>query len=242
MNHPGACLYCAVDTTDLEAARTLVRQLRGLIGGIKLGLEFFVAHGAAGVRTVMADSGLPLFLDLKFHDIPNTVVGAVRAALAVQPAFLTVHTSGGAAMMKTAAEVAHAEADRLGIVRPRLLGVTVLTSLTDRELWTVGQATPVADQVSRLAALARESGIDGIVCSPHEITTLRARFGPELVIMVPGIRPARSFHGDQQRVLTPAEARIAGADYLVIGRPITQDKNPAAAARRIVAELPAAED
>jgi orotidine-5'-phosphate decarboxylase len=238
MTARGASLFCAIDTTDLAAARDLARQLRGVIGGIKLGLEFFVAHGPEGVRAVVGEAGLPLFLDLKFHDIPNTAAGAVRAAMALRPAFLTVHTSGGAAMMRAAAEVARSEAARLGGPAPRLLGVTVLTSLTDRELQTVGQATPVAAQVMGLASLAKESGLDGVVCSPHEIAVLRARFGAGLVIMVPGIRPARSFIGDQQRVMTPAEARAAGADFLVVGRPITQDKNPAEAARRIVAELP----
>jgi orotidine-5'-phosphate decarboxylase len=211
--------------------------LAGAVGGLKLGLEFFVAHGPTGVQAVVGDSGLPLFLDLKFHDIPNTAAGAVRAAVALGPTFLTIHTSGGAAMMKAAAETAATEAERLGRVRPRLLGVTVLTSLTDRELDTVGQATPVADQVVRLAALAAESGLDGVVCSPHEIAAVRQHAPANFVIMVPGIRPAASLLGDQKRVMTPAQARTAGADYLVVGRPITQDKDPAAAARRIAAEL-----
>ena len=157
--------------------------------------------------------------------------------MALRPAFLTVHTSGGAAMMRAAAETAHSEAERLGVPRPRLLGVTVLTSLTDRELYTVGQETPVANQVERLAALALEAGLDGVVCSPHEIATVRTLAGSDFTIMVPGIRPATALLGDQKRVMTPREARTAGADYLVIGRPITQEKDPAAAARRIAAEL-----
>lgn len=235
--HAGSCLYCALDTSDLATALSFARKLRGAVGGLKLGLEFFVANGPEGVRAVIEAGGLPLFLDLKFHDIPNTAAGAVRSAVALKPAFLTVHTSGGAAMMKAAAETAHSEADRLGVPRPRLLGVTVLTSLTDRELCTVGQETPVADQVERLAALAEESGLDGVVCSPHEIAAVRAQSGKDFTIMVPGIRPATALLGDQKRVMTPAQARAAGADYLVIGRPITQEKDPAAAAKKIAAEL-----
>ncbi len=237
MSHAGSCLFCAVDTTDLAFAQRLARQLIGAVGGLKLGLEFFVAHGPTGVRKVVGDSGLPLFLDLKFHDIPNTAAGAVRAAVALAPAFLTIHISGGTAMMRAAAETATSESKRLGVARPRLLGVTVLTSLTDRELFTVGQETPVAAQVARLAALAEDAGLDGVVCSPHEIALVRDQTRPDFVIMVPGIRPAASLHGDQMRVMTPAQARAAGADYLVVGRPITQDKNPAAAAGRIAAEL-----
>jgi len=237
VSHAGSCLFCAVDTTDLAFAQRLARQLIGAVGGLKLGLEFFVAHGPTGVRKVVGDSGLPLFLDLKFHDIPNTAAGAVRAAVALAPAFLTIHISGGTAMMRATAETATSESKRLGVARPRLLGVTVLTSLTDRELFTVGQETPVAAQVARLAALAEDAGLDGVVCSPHEIALVRDQTRPDFVIMVPGIRPAASLHGDQMRVMTPAQARAAGADYLVVGRPITQDKNPAAAAGRIAAEL-----
>ncbi len=237
MPSAGSCVFCAVDTTDLPAARRLAKHLSGAVGGLKLGLEFFVAHGPDGIRAVMADGNLPLFLDLKFHDIPNTAAGAIRAAVALAPAFLTVHTSGGSAMMQAAAETATTEAQRLGVSRPRLLGVTVLTSLTDRELYTVGQETPVAIQVARLAALAEDAGLDGVVCSPHEIALVRQNARPGFVIMVPGIRPASALLGDQKRVMTPAQARQAGADYLVIGRPITQDKDPAAAARRIAAEL-----
>ncbi len=234
---PGSRLFCAIDTIDLTVARRLAFQLKGVVGGLKLGLEFFVAHGPQGVREVIGHTGQPLFLDLKFHDIPNTAAGAVRAAIPLAPTFMTVHTSGGAAMMKAAAETAVTEADRLGMVRPRLLGVTVLTSLTERELQTVGQADPVAEQVARLAALAEDSGLDGVVCSPHEVEIVRRQARPGFVIMVPGIRPANSLRGDQQRVMTPAKALAAGADYLVIGRPITQEKDPAAAARKIAEEI-----
>ncbi|WP_029007910.1 orotidine-5'-phosphate decarboxylase [Azospirillum halopraeferens] len=226
-------IFCAVDTTDLAAARGLAGRLAGLVGGLKLGLEFFVAHGPDGVRAVMGSDGPPLFLDLKLHDIPNTVAGAVRAVLPLAPAFLTIHASGGPAMMRAAVEAAAAA----GPGRPRILGVTVLTSLDDGDLEAVGQAAPAAAQVERLARLARECGLDGVICSPNEVAALRRACGPDFVLMVPGIRPAGAAAGDQKRVMTPAEALAAGADHLVIGRPITGDPDPAAAARRIAAEI-----
>lgn len=230
-------LYCALDTAEVAEARALALRLAGAVGGLKLGLEFFVAQGPAGVSAVVADTGLPLFLDLKLHDIPNTVAGAVRAAVALQPAFLTLHAGGGPAMMRAAAEAAAEAAARRGVARPRLLGVTVLTSLDADDLAAVGRRGPVADQVRRLAALARAAGLDGVVCSPAEVAVLRADLGPDFVLMVPGIRPAGADVGDQKRVMTPRAARAAGADYLVIGRPITAAADPAAAARAIAAEL-----
>ncbi len=233
MNTPASRIFCAVDTTDLGTARDLARRIGGAVGGIKLGLEFFVAHGPAGVRAVIGEDGPPLFLDLKLHDIPNTVAGGVRAALALKPAFLTIHASGGPAMMRAAAEAAAAG----GAGRPKILAVSVLTSLDDGDLEAVGQRTPVAAQVERLARLARLSGIDGAVCSPAEVTALRAACGPGFVLMVPGIRPAWAAANDQKRVMTPAEAVAAGADHLVVGRPITGAEDPAAAARRIAAEI-----
>jgi orotidine-5'-phosphate decarboxylase len=226
-------IFCAVDTTEMGTARDLCRQLAGLVGGVKLGLEFFVAHGPAGVRTVIGEDGPPLFLDLKLHDIPNTVAGGVRAALDLKPAFMTIHASGGPAMMRAAVEAAA----QAGSQRPKILGVTVLTSMDDGDLDSVGQRTPVAEQVVRLATVAQQSGLDGVICSPNEVKALRQACGPDFVLMVPGIRPAWAALGDQKRVMTPAEALAAGADHLVIGRPITGDTNPAAAARRIVQEI-----
>ncbi|WP_431862432.1 orotidine-5'-phosphate decarboxylase [Azospirillum sp.] len=226
-------IFCAVDTTELEAARTLCRQLAGLVGGVKLGLEFFVAHGPAGVRAVIGEDGPPLFLDLKLHDIPNTVAGGVRAALPLKPAFMTIHASGGPAMMRAAVEAAA----QAGAQRPKILGVTVLTSMDDGDLESVGQRTPVAEQVVRLATVAKQSGLDGVICSPNEVAAIRAACGPDFVLMVPGIRPAWAAKGDQKRVMTPAEALAAGADHLVIGRPITGEADPAAAAKRIVQEI-----
>jgi orotidine-5'-phosphate decarboxylase len=230
---PASPVFCAIDTIDIAAARTLAGQLAGTVGGLKLGLEFFCANGPDGVRAVMGASGLPLFLDLKFHDIPNTVAGAVKGALALKPAFLTIHASGGPAMIAAAAKAAQAAEGP----RPRILAVTVLTSLDDGDLAAVGQAGPVAQQVERLALHAKEAGADGIVCSPNEVARLRPLVGPDFVLMVPGIRPAWAAANDQKRVMTPAEAVAAGADHLVIGRPITGAADPAEAAERINAEI-----
>ncbi|SMH56954.1 orotidine-5'-phosphate decarboxylase [Azospirillum agricola] len=233
MTSPASRIFCAVDTTEIDSARRIAAQVNGSVGGIKLGLEFFIAQGPAGVRAVIGEDGPPLFLDLKLHDIPNTVASGIRSALPLKPAFMTIHTSGGGAMMRAAAEAAATG----GAQRPKILAVTVLTSLDEGDLETVGQATPVTDQVKRLALLAKESGIDGVVCSPAEVALLRAACGPDFILMVPGIRPVWAASNDQKRFMTPAEAVAAGADHLVIGRPITGDADPAAAARRIVSEI-----
>jgi len=224
-------VFVAIDTTDLEYAHALAARLRPHIGGIKLGLEFFSAHGPQGVRT-FSDLGLPVFLDLKFHDIPNTVAGAVRAAAALGVDILNVHAAGGPAMLKAAGEAARA-------VNPKtkVIAVTVLTSLADADLDQVGQRGPAADQVMRLANLTRECGLDGVVCSAHEIKALRAKLGPEFLLVVPGIRPKGAELGDQQRVMGPREALEAGASRLVIGRPITAAPDPVEAARAIAADL-----
>jgi len=231
---PAERIFCALDTTDIEGAARMAKDLAGSVGGLKLGLEFFAAHGQAGVARI-AETGLPIFLDLKFHDIPNTVAGAVRATLALRPAMLTVHASGGSAMLKAAVAAAAEAGDR----RPRVLAVTVLTSLDDGDLSALGHTGAVAQQVGRLAGLAREAGADGIVCSPHEVRTLRAVGGPNFLLVVPGVRPKWAAADDQKRVMTPAEAVAAGANYLVIGRPITRATDPADAARSIAAELAA---
>ena len=229
---PAERILCAIDTTDLEAAESLARRLAGTVGGVKLGSEFFTAHGAEGVRRIAA-GGAPVFLDLKYHDIPNTVAGAVRAAKALGCFMLTVHAAGGAAMMRAAAEA------RGPAAGPVIVAVTVLTSLGEDDLAAIGQAGPVADQVLRLGRLARNAGADGLVASPLEVAALRAALGPDSVLVVPGIRPGWAASDDQKRVTTPAEAVRAGADYLVIGRPITRAANPEEAARRIAAELAA---
>lgn len=225
-------IFCAIDTPDRARAKALATALRGTVN-LKLGLEFFVANGPAGVREIAGDA--PLFLDLKLHDIPNTVAGAVRSAADLEPLLLTLHCSGGAAMMREAATAATQAA--AGRRRMKLLGVTVLTSLDDGDLDAVGQKAPAGEQVQRLALLARDSGLDGVVCSPHEVAALRRSCGPDFLLVVPGIRPAGAAAGDQKRVMGPRDAIAAGADYLVIGRPITGAPDPAAAARALLAEL-----
>jgi orotidine-5'-phosphate decarboxylase len=229
-------VYVAIDVPTAGEAKRLIELVAGAVGGIKLGLEFFMAAGPDGVRAVRP-AGVPLFLDIKLHDIPNTVAGAIRSVVPLSPAYITLHASGGRAMMQAAAEAAAGEADKLGIPRPKLLGVTVLTSLDVADLEAVGQGMEVSAQVERLARLAESSGLDGIVCAPTEIARLRRILKPATVLMVPGIRPAGSAAGDQKRVMTPQEAMAAGATHLVIGRPITGAADPAAAARAIATEL-----
>jgi orotidine-5'-phosphate decarboxylase len=229
---PRERILVALDMTDVDSAKALAMTLSGHVGGIKLGKEFFTANGPAGVRAVTG-AGQPLFLDLKFHDIPNTVAGAIRSALHLGPMILNVHASGGSAMMKAAA-AAVAEADGK---RPLLIAVTVLTSLGDEDMADIGVAGSAAEQVIRLAKLTQASGLDGVVCSAHEIGAIRAACGSDFKLVVPGIRPEWAAKGDQKRVMTPAEAVALGADYLVIGRPITAADDPVAAARRIGDEL-----
>jgi len=228
---PTERIFAAIDTTDTDRARALADQVRGRVGGIKLGKEFFTANGPADVADVVADARL--FLDLKFHDIPNTVAGAVRAALPLKPFLLNVHASGGAAMMRAAADAA-AEA---GDTRPLMLGVTVLTSLGDEDLAAMGVDGTAAEQVVRLAKLAQSCGMDGVVCSAREIEVLREACGDSFKLVVPGIRPSWASADDQKRIVTPREAVERGADYLVIGRPITAAADPAEAADRIADEL-----
>ena len=227
-------IFCAIDTPDLNAAHALATSLRNHVGGLKLGLEFFLAHGAAGYRR-MAEIGLPIFLDLKLHDIPNTVAGAIASLLPLQPHFMTIHTSGGAGMMRSTVDAAAKSTS----TKPKILGVTVLTSMDSTDLKAVGQDADTATQVQRLAKLAQSSGLDGVICSPEEVKSLRTALGKDFILMVPGIRPSWAATNDQKRVMTPREAVDAGATYLVIGRPITSDKNPADAAKRIMNEISA---
>ncbi len=224
-------VFVALDTTDPDYARQLAERVRGSVGGLKLGLEFFNAHGPDGVRP-FTEMGLPVFLDLNSHDSPNTVAGACRAAAALGVSILNVHAQGGAAMMRAALEAVKS-------VNPatKMIAVTMLTSLSDEDLPTVGLTPPVGDQVLRLASLTQQCGLDGVVCSAHEIETLRRELGPDFLLVVPGIRPAGSAVGDQRRVMGPAEARDAGASLLVIGRPITAAPDPAQAARDIAQSL-----
>jgi len=230
-------LFVAIDTPDIKTARRLAEAVVPVTGAIKLGLEFFVHHGPDGVRQVMTGLNAALFLDLKLHDIPNTVAGAIRSAVAMHPTFITIHAAGGDAMMRAAAEAAAEESAKLGAPRPKILGVTVLTSLSDDDLKIMGHLVPAADQVRRLASLAEDCGLDGVVCSPHELRELRTLCGKNFILMCPGIRPKGSKTDDQKRTLTPAEACAAGANYLVMGRPITGAKDPAAAAREVLESI-----
>ena len=226
----------ALDTTDVAVAKGWARATHGAVAGIKLGLEFFNARGPAGVAEVAA-LGAPLFLDLKFHDSPNTVAGAVRAVAPLKPMILNLHAAGGAAMMRAALDAAREGAGKIGAAPPKLIGVTVLTSLSDADLAEVGQPAGATDQVRRLAALTKACGLDGVVCSPHEIAVLRRDLGPGFLLVTPGVRPSWAAAGDQKRVMEPRQAVDAGADYIVIGRPITGAADPAEAARRIAAEI-----
>ena len=220
-------IYLAVDTTDLAAAHELVARVRTHIGGIKLGLEFFCANGLHGVRE-MAEIGLPVFLDLKLHDIPNTVAKAIQALHPLEPAVLTVHAAGGRAMM----EDAKAAASR----HTKVVAVTVLTSLDGDDLDSIGVGSSAHEQVERLTLLAREAGLDGVVCSGREVAAAK-RLWPDGFFVVPGVRPTHSQAGDQKRPVTPREALDAGASILVIGRPITAAQEPDSAARAIEATL-----
>lgn len=225
-------VFVALDTRSADQALAWANAVRPHVGGVKLGLEFFNSNGPDGVRRIV-DLGLPVFLDLKFHDIPNTVAGAVRAVAGLGAALVNVHASGGPAMLTAAAEAAA----ETGADRPLVIAVTVLTSLDDDDLTKIGQMGPPATQVERLARLTQSCGLDGVVCSPAEIAALRAACGSDFRLIVPGIRPSWASAGDQKRIMTPREARDLGADILVIGRPITGADNPTAAAARIAEEL-----
>jgi orotidine-5'-phosphate decarboxylase len=220
-------IFVALDTTDLARAKAIASRVRNHVGGLKLGLEFFCANGPDGIRE-MGTIGLPVFLDLKLHDIPNTVAKAVQALRPLAPAILTVHASGGRAMMEDAKAAAPEGT--------KVVGVTMLTSLDDEDLAATGIAGDSHAQVMRLTALAREAGLDGVVCSGNEVKAAR-KLWPEGFFVVPGVRPAHAGVGDQKRVVTPRQALDNGASILVIGRPITQAEDPDLAARAIEATL-----
>lgn len=224
-------LVVALDTTDLVRAEVLAAAVAPYCGLIKLGLEFFLSNGAAGVQAIR---DRPVFLDLKLHDIPNTVAGGVRAVLPLAPRMLTIHASGGAAMI----EAARHAVESAGPNRPILLAVTVLTSLDAEALSATGVTGSPQEQVLRLARLAMHAGADGLVCSPHEVAAIRRELGDAPKLVVPGIRPAGMPSGDQVRTMTPAEAVAAGADWIVVGRPITAASDPGRAAAEIAASLP----
>ena len=220
-------IYLALDVPQLNDGIDLVNKVKGHVGGIKLGLEFFCAHGAHGVHMI-GQLGLPIFLDLKLHDIPNTVAGAMQAIHVLEPAIVTVHAGGGRAMMEDAKAAAGENT--------RVVAVTMLTSMDERDLARTGIEGSAHDQVMRLAQLANDAGLDGIVCSGQEVKAVHDQWRDGFFV-VPGLRPAGSAVGDQKRVVTPRQARDHGASVLVIGRPISRANDPARAARDIEATL-----
>lgn len=238
-------ILVALDVESAAQAIALADQLRGSVGGFKIGKQLFTAAGPSMVRE-LTGRGDRVFLDLKFHDIPNTVAGAVQSAVATGAWMVNVHASGGSAMMKAAGEAARKTAESLGQAPPLVIAVTVLTSMDDAALVEVGVGRSMLDQVVALAKLAKASGLDGVVASPQEVTAIRQACGADFQIVTPGIRPLRQGSGqaadqqgkdDQARTLTPAEAMAAGSSYLVIGRPITAAPNPREAAEKILATL-----
>jgi orotidine-5'-phosphate decarboxylase len=224
-------LIVALDVPDAATARAMVDRLAGKVGMFKVGSQIFTAAGPEFVREVLA-RGEKVFLDLKYHDIPNTVAGAVSGAGRLGVSLLTVHALGGKEMLEAAVGALPA----MGI---RLLAITVLTSHDEGTLHTVGVGGSIADSVRRLALLARDAGADGVVASPHEIALVREACGPDFLIVTPGIRSAGAGRGDQARTATPAAALAAGADYIVVGRPILEAADPAAAAAAVVKEISA---
>jgi orotidine-5'-phosphate decarboxylase len=224
-------LIVALDVPTAAAATELVNRLEGACQWFKVGLELFTAAGPAVLEPLVA-RGYSVFLDLKFHDIPNTVAGAVRSAARLGVRMMTVHAAGGPAMLQAAQSALEGVSDP-----PQLLAVTVLTSMDEAQLKAAGVGRAPAEQVKLLAKMGLEAGIRGFVCSPQEVAALRTLTGPEGVLVVPGIRPAGSESGDQKRIATPAEALRAGASYLVVGRPITLAPDPAEAAEAILKEM-----
>ena len=220
-------VFVALDTPDLDKAKAIATRVRTHVGGLKLGLEFFSHNGPAGVQEI-AHLGLPIFLDLKLHDIPNTVAKAIQALRPLEPAILTVHASGGRAMMEDAKAAAP--------TGTKVVGVTVLTSLDEEDLHSIGVPGEAYAQVERLALLTRDAGLDGVVCSGAEIEVVR-KVWPDAFIVVPGVRLPDAATADQKRVVPPRQALDAGASILVVGRPITQAEDPDAAARAIAATL-----
>ena len=229
-------IIVALDVPTVEQALQLAEQLAPVVGAFKIGKELFTSAGPDIVRRVRATGG-SVFLDLKFHDIPNTVAKAVAAAVRLDVQMLTIHTSGGLAMMQAAEEAAQKTAAQSGRNAPRVLGVTVLTSLDSNALAEVGMDANVARQVERLASLAMRAGLRGLVCSPLEVVGLRQILPATMQLVTPGIRTGAEKADDQKRTLTPREAMEAGASWLVIGRPITAAENPRAAAEKILASL-----
>jgi orotidine-5'-phosphate decarboxylase len=231
-------LLVALDVESGERAMQLVGALQGLAGGFKIGNRLFTSEGPALVRRI-AESGVRVFLDLKYHDIPNTVEQAVEAAVATGAWMINVHASGGPAMMHAAARAAHQTSEKLGRPAPLMIGVTVLTSMNQEALRSIGVDRPVLDQVVALARMTQQAGLHGVVASPQETSAIRKACGPDFQIVTPGIRGASASQerNDQSRTMGPAEAIEAGANYIVVGRPIIAAADPRGAAAAIVDEL-----
>lgn len=231
MTKTSSPIFCAVDKPDLQSAIEICHVLEQAGLGIKLGLEFFNALGVQGVREIEKKfPAIPIFLDLKYHDIPNTVAGAIRAVTKdFKPAYLNVHVAGGLEMLKAAKAACPPET--------KLLGMTLLSSLDEQAILEVGYKPTIRDRVLQMAKLTQDAGLDGIVCSSHEIDAIRDACGQDFILMVPGIRPEGSDAGDQKRIMTPRDAMDKGATHLVIGRPITQSENPLKTAQDILKTL-----
>lgn len=226
-----ATIYAAIDTNNLDHAIELAKEIGPITGGFKLGMEFCNSFGPQGVQAITkACPTADLFIDLKFHDIPNTVAKAVKTiSESLKPAYLNIHAGGGFEMMRAAKEACAPHS--------KLLAVTILTSMNEDEMRNVGYQTNIQAQVHKMALLAKEAGCDGVVCSAHEIEIIRKACGKDFIFMVPGIRPAGADQDDQHRIMTPRQALSKGATHLVIGRPITQAADPAAAAAAIMADI-----
>lgn len=224
-------LIVALDVRSLDEAKAMADKLIPAVKIFKIGLGLFTLCGPRAIEMVREKGG-KVFLDLKFHDIPNTIASAVKSASDLGVFMLNVHTLGGSEMMRKAAEVVKGKAER-----PKILGVTVLTSMDQKAINEAGIGKSVEEEVLNLAVMAKDAGLDGVVASPHEISAIRKKLGKDFIIVTPGVRPVWSEKGDQKRIATPAEAIKAGADYIVVGRPIIEADNPAEAGRRIIEEM-----
>jgi orotidine-5'-phosphate decarboxylase len=218
-------LILAVDTPNIDVAYQHAKNFKDHVAAIKLGLEFFISQGPSNIKKI-SDINVPIFLDLKLHDIPNTIESAVREAVKLGVSMLTIHTSGGKEMMTRAVNIARETAEKYNLPKTNILGVTILTAIDDQDLTKIGFQGTVKENVLKLASLANESGLDGIVCSAHEISMIKQEFGDKLKLIVPGIRFEASQNDDQKRVMTPKQALELGADYLVMGRPILEADDP----------------
>lgn len=229
-------LIVAMDVSNMEKLKQTVDLLAEQILFYKIGMESFYSIGKAALE-YMQSKNKKVFLDLKLHDIPNTVAQSLKALCRFSPEMLTLHASGGAAMLKAAVLASGEEAERLGCKRPKLLGITVLTSINDAEWRQIGNSISIRDSVLKLSLLSREAGLDGVVSSPQEAEEIRRICGPDFIIVTPGVRPANSGIGDQSRVLTPGQALQNGANFLVVGRPILGAVDPKQAAEDIIGEM-----